>query len=194
MNLKRTLKACKLPRALAELKHANQVLKSFTFYSLILNILCVSLALTCFKRGPEIIALSHTGESMTLGELPNPEQEIERAIREYVSSRYSWDANSVKDHLDHARGFVIHKALKSFDVDLSGVQHFAIDRKVTQRAYVSSVEVDLAKQTAHILGDRITIIEGLTAAGPLLLTLSFESGPRSIHNPWGIYIVREKQE
>lgn len=44
-----------------------------------------------------------------------------------------------------------------------------------------------------IVGDRITSIQSLKAAGDLKLELGFESGPRTFVNPWWVFISKEKE-
>lgn len=194
MNLKARFESVKLPQALAELKHANQFLKVFSLCSLVLSVLCVSLAILLLSKGPQIIALSPSATPLSVNEGPDPQMEVEAALRKYIATRYSWTPQDIKDRLSQAREFVHQSALSSFDRELSDVQKFAKDRNVSQRAYASEIKVDLSKRVARLKGDRVTVIQGLTAAGPLNLTLSFESGPRTKSNPWGIYIARERKE
>lgn len=56
------------------------------------------------------------------------------------------------------------------------------------------IQIDLKNSIAQIIGSRVTAIQNLKAAGELKLQLSFESGPRTKENPWGIYIRQEKEE
>ncbi len=76
---------------------------------------------------------------------------------------------------------------------MASVVKFALDRDVLQRVYPTDMKVDLKSQTVFITGDRVTAVQGLKAAGNLNLALEFESGPRTLNNPWGIYITKEKE-
>lgn len=194
MNIKARLEAVKLPKVLADLKFANQFLKVFSLGSLLLCFASITLAIVILTQGPKVIALSPSGAILGIDESSNPEREVEAALRKYISLRYSWDAKTVKDKLSKAREFVNQSALKAFDSDLGEVQKFAIDRGASQRGYASELTVDLEKRSARVRGDRVTTIQGLTAAGPLTLTLQFESGPRTRANPWGIYVSKERNE
>jgi hypothetical protein len=194
MNIRAKFEAVRLPKVLAELKFANQFLKVLSVCFFVLAFVAVALALVLVTRGPSIIALAPSGAILGVDGEPNAEKEVETALRKYISLRYSWDAKSVKDKLALARTFVHPNALRSFDSDLAEVQKFAIDRNVAQRGYAADVIIDLPRQVARVRGDRVTTIQGLTAAGPLNLTLQFESGPRTKLNPWGIYVSREKNE
>lgn len=195
MNLKTKLETVKLPKLLADLKHANQFLKVYALVASLTVVLClgVFLALLAFIE-PKVMVLGPNGQVLSLDEKPNIEREIEAALRKYVQFRYSWDAKSVAENLKLARAFVHSSVVRSFDGDLAEVQKFSKDRNVSQRGYAASLTVDLSKQVAQVRGDRVTTIQGLTAAGPLALTLKFEFGPRTSANPWGIYVVREQNE
>lgn len=194
MNIRSRIENVKFPKALADLKHANQFLKVFALALSILSFAALSLAVVLITRGPNVITLTPSGAVLGIDEAPNPEKEVEAALRKYISLRYTWTPKSVKEKLGEARQFVHQNSLRSFDTDLLAVQKFATDRNVSQRGYVSEIRVDLEKQTAHVRGDRVTTIQDLTAAGELILVLQFESGPRTKTNPWGIYVGRERNE
>lgn len=76
---------------------------------------------------------------------------------------------------------------------MQNVVRFSSERMVSQRVYPGEIQVDLKKGLATISGDRITSIQGLKAAGDLKLELSYESGPRTTLNPWGVYISKERE-
>ena len=77
---------------------------------------------------------------------------------------------------------------------MADIIKFSTSKAVAQRIYPDRVAVDLAKRTASISGDRVTAIQGLKAAGDLRLELTFDSGPRTAQNPWGLYILKEREE
>lgn len=194
MNLRTRLEAVKLPQVLAELRHANQFLKIYSAGMTVLSILCLVVVLALLSRESEVIVLSHSGSRLANNDKPDPKAQIEAALAEYVKYRYSWDPKNIKSQLALARSFVRETALKSFDSGLAEVEKFAAERNVTQRGYAASIEVDSQRQIALVKGDRVTSIQGLAAAGQLNLVLHFESGPRTTTNPWGIYVVRERNE
>ncbi len=97
-------------------------------------------------------------------------------------------------NLQAAAVFIPPSSQKAYQAATANVAKFAIEKGVLQRAYVNDVAVNLEKKTAKVTGDRVTAIQGLKAAGDLKLELSFESGPRTRENPWGIYITKEKEE
>jgi hypothetical protein len=194
MNIRAKLESVKLPQVLAELRHANQFLKIYSAGATFLSLLCLSLVLLLLNKESEIIVLSETGSRLAINERPDPNAQVVSALTEYIKHRYSWEPKTIKTQLALARQFVRDSALKSFDSGLAEVEKFALERNVTQRGYAASIEVDLQKQIASVKGDRVTSIQGLTASGQLNLVLQFEPGPRTKANPWGIYIVRERNE
>lgn len=193
MNESMQLRLRKLPKALAELSHSNQFLKISTFS---LFALCGLLVLVSFyqaTRAPVVLPLAPDGSVYMNAPKPDPKIEIERAVREYLKHRYNWTPKTVAAQVEQSRAFIQPSTLKVFDSAMQNVVRFSTERIVTQRIYPVDVEVNMKKGIVVILGDRITIIQGLKAAGDLKLELGFESGTRTEKNPWGVYIFREKE-
>ncbi len=187
------LRLRKLPKALAELSHSNQFLKISTFF---LFALCGLLVLVLFyqaTKAPVVLSLALDGSVYMNAPKPDPKIEIERAVREYLKHRYNWTPKTVAAQVEQSRFFIQSSTLKVFDSAMQNVVRFSTERIVTQRIYPADVEVDIKKGIVMVLGDRITIIQGLKAAGDLKLELGFESGNRTLQNPWGIYISKEKE-
>mgnify|MGYP000853991416 CR=1 FL=1 len=193
MNESMQLRLRKLPNALAELSHSNQFLKISTFS---LFAICGLLVMVLFyqaTKAPVVLSLAQDGSVYMDATKPDPKIEIERAVREYLKHRYNWTPKTVAAQVEQSKSFIQSSTLKVFDSAMQNVVRFSAERFVTQRIYPVDIEVDMKKGLVMILGDRITIIQGLKAAGDLKLELGFESGPRTEKNPWGIYIVREKE-
>lgn len=193
MNESMQLRLRKLPKALAELSHSNQFLKISTFS---LFALCGLLVMVLFyqaTKAPVILPLAPDGSVYMNAPKPDPKIEIERAVREYLKHRYNWTPKTVTAQVEQSRAFIQPATLKAFDSAMQNVVRFSTERIVTQRIYPVDIEVDMKKGVVMILGDRLTSIQGLKAAGDLKLELAFESGPRVEKNPWGIYISREKE-
>lgn len=192
MNESMQLRLRKLPKALAELSHSNQFLKVSTFS---LFALCGLLVMVLFyqaTKAPVVLSLATDGSVYVDAPKPDPKVEIERAVREYLKHRYNWTPKTVATQVEQSRAFIQPSILKVFDSAMQNVVRFSTERIVIQRIYPVDVEVDMKKGIVMILGDRITSIQGLKAAGDLKLELGFESGPRTEKNPWGIYVSREK--
>jgi len=193
MNESMQLRLRKLPKALAELSHSNQFLKISTFS---LFTLCGLLVLVLFyqaTKAPVVLPLASDGSVYMNAPKPDPKIEIERAVREYLKHRYNWTPKTVAAQVEQSRAFIQPSTLRVFDTAMQNVVRFSTERIVTQRIYPIDIEVDMKKGVVMILGDRITIIQGLKAAGDLKLELGFESGLRTDRNPWGIYISKEKE-
>lgn len=191
--IKVTLKPSAFPKLLADLSHSNQFLKVFAAGGLALSVLLATLTVLAFSRKPVVIALAPHGAVLKGAEMPNPEAEIREAIQSYIERRYNWDKDSVDKHLDSAKVFVASSLISNFQQGVANVRKFSKERAVSQRAYATAIAVDLKRSVATISGDRITEIQGVRAAGALNLELSFQSGPRSQENPWGIYIAKETE-
>lgn len=191
--LKISFKPQAFPKMLADLSHSNQFLKVFAVGSLTLCLGLLILVAILTSRGPLVIALTPQAGQLQKTAMPNPESEIREAIRAYVERRYNWDKESVDRNLDSAKAFVSPQFVQNFLQGVSNVRKFSKEKGVAQRAFVTSFAVDLKRNVVSIGGDRISEIQGIRAAGALNIDLSYQSGPRSEANPWGIYIVKETE-
>ena len=193
MNESIKLRLRKLPRALGELSHSNQFLKMSTFAALSICGLLVLLLFYEATKPSRVITLAPDGSSYQVATKRDPTIEIERAVREYLKYRYNWTPKTVSAQVGRAGDFILSSTKRAFNSSMQAVVRFSMDKIVAQRIYPLEIRVDLKKGIALIQGDRITSIQGLKAAGDLLLELSFESGPRTEQNPWGVYISKEKE-
>lgn len=193
MNESMQLRLRKLPKALAELSHSNQFLKISTFSLFALCGLLVIIVFYQATKVPVVLPIAPDGSVYMNSSKPDPKIEIERAVREYLKHRYNWTPKTVAAQVEQSRSFIQPSTLKVFDTAMQNVIRFSSERVVSQRVYPLEIEVDLKKSLAVISGDRITSIQGLRAAGDLKLELSFESGPRTTANPWGVFISKEKE-
>ncbi|MCK6600178.1 MAG: hypothetical protein L6Q37_17585, partial [Bdellovibrionaceae bacterium] len=141
-----------------------------------------------------VITLGSDGKSLERTNQPKAEDQIREGIKRYLEKRYQWEPESVIKKLKDSEQFITPQALKAFQVAVANVAKFSTEKIVSQKVYPEKIEIDLTKQTALITGDRVTSIQGLKAAGNLKLELTFEGGPRTQENPWGIYISKEREE
>ena len=191
MNTNIQLKIKKLPKALAELAHSNQFLKMSAFSSYVLCGLLVTLSFYLSLKPSTVISLAPDGSIYEMSAMPKAEIEIERAVREYIKYRYNWTPKTVQKNLSQAQAFILPSTKNAYEKAIGGVIKFSTEKLVGQKAYPEDIKVDLKKGLAVISGDRITSIQGVKAAGDLRLQLSFDAGPRTIQNPWGVYIAKE---
>ena len=183
----------RLPHLLGGLAHANQYLKAFSVATMAMAALSLGIVLVLVSRPPMVLTLTPSGVPLKSTALPAPEDEINVGVREYLGSRYQWEPGNVREHLGAAQAFILPANLKAYQSAVVNIARFALEKQVSQRVYPEKLEISIEKKTVQITGDRITTAQGLKAAGVLRLELSFESGPRTKENPWGIYITKEKE-
>ena len=194
MNQLIKLKAAKLPKILSDLSHSNQFLKVFSISALGVSALILILVFVLASKAPVVLTLAPTGEKLEKVDLTKPEDQIKSAISRYLEKRYKWEPENVKQKLFEAQAFVLPSSMKAYLGAATNVAKFSTEKLVSQKVYAEKMEVNLEKKTVFITGDRVTSIQGMKAAGNLRLELSFESGPRTRENPWGLYITKEREE
>lgn len=194
MEQKVKLTAPSLPKMMADLTHSNQFLKVFSLASLVLCFLAILALMFLGSRAPLVLTLAPSAEQLELTKPPRPEDEVQAAVRSYIEKRYKWDPANVAKRLRDAEAFVFPNAIKAYQSAVVNIVRFSTEKLVSQRVYPEKMSVNLDKRTVSISGDRITAIQGIKAAGDLRLELSFESGPRTKMNPWGVYVTKEKEE
>ena len=193
-NQSKNLKMSSLPKAIGELTHSNQFLKVFALSALTLVLMVLAIILVIVFKEPQVITLNSDGKTIERVTLPKAEDQIREGIRRYLEKRYQWEPEDVIKKLKESEYFITPQAIKAFQGAVANVAKFSIEKIVSQKIYPAKIEIDLKKQTALITGDRVTSIQGLKAAGNLKLELTFESGPRTQANPWGLYISKEREE
>ncbi len=188
------LKMPPLPKMIGELIHSNQLLKVFSLLVIALLFMALGVVLVMATKEPLVITLGPEGKALEKTVLPKAEDQIREGIKRYIEKRYQWGPENVVKKLKESEEFITPQALKAFQSAVASVAKFSTEKIVSQKVYAEKIEIDLARKTAFITGDRVTTIQGLKAAGNLKLELSFESGPRTQENPWGIYISKEREE
>lgn len=188
------LKNSQLPKMISELLHSNQFLKTFSVASLVIVLMMLLTTIILAMKEPLVVTIGANGSSIEKTVLPKAEDQIREGIKHYLEKRYQWEPENVIKKLKESEEFITPKALRAFQGAVANVSKFSTEKIVSQRVYPEKIEIDLKKQTALITGDRVTSIQGLKAAGNLKLELTFESGPRTENNPWGLYISREREE
>lgn len=188
------LKNAQLPKMIGQLMHSNQFLKVFSISSLVLVFMVLGIILVMATKEPMVITLGPDGKAIERSVLPKAEDQIREGIKRYLEKRYQWEPENVIQKLKESEKFITPQALKAFQGAIANVAKFSTEKLVSQRIYPNSIDVNLAKNTAFITGDRVTSIQGLKAAGNLKLELTYESGPRTEGNPWGLFISKEREE
>lgn len=175
----------------SDLKYVNHWLKIFILISSLITLVSLTIAIIEANKEPQIIAINHQGEKLDRNGLPKPETEIRRAIEAYVTRRYRWEPTTIKQTVSESKAFILPTSIREFEKGMANVIQFSEEKKVVQKVYPENIKINLETKTALVTGERITIIQGIRAAGSLRTQLSFEFGPRTELNPWGIYITKE---
>jgi hypothetical protein len=188
------LKNSPYTKMMGQLLHSNQFLKLFSLSSLMLVFMVLGVIFAMVTKEPIVITLGPDGKSIEKISMPKAEDQIREGIKKYLEKRYQWEPENVVNKLKDSESFITPQSLKAFRGAVFNVAKFSTEKQVSQKVYPNKIDVSLAKNTALITGDRVTAIQGLKAAGNLKLELTFESGPRTEMNPWGIYISKEREE
>jgi type IV secretory pathway component VirB8 len=162
---------------------------------LCLTVAALSLTATTIlaRRKPQIVALDQCANVTQLSDAPPLEAEVDKAARKYVDLRYSWGPDNLAIHMARAKLFVASQSQKAFDKTIADLQLFSKGKNIGQRVYPTAINVDAKNAKVQIVGDRFTEIQGLKAATILRSTLTYQTGPRTLENPWGIYVVKEEE-
>lgn len=194
MNPSIQLKIKKLPKALGELTHSNQFLKMSAFYSYGLCLFLTGIIFVFATRPPQVLTLAPDASVYEVIAEPKVESAVRQAVSEYLKRRYCWEPKTAAAKIRSAQAFIPSGIMKAFETSTASVIRFAQEKTVGQRAYADEISINLSKKVVSIQGNRVTSIQGLKAAGDLKLELSFDYGPRTSSNPWGIYITKEREE
>ncbi len=194
MNQSIQLKIKAFPKALGELTHSNQFLKLSALFAYGLCFLLVGIIYLLASKPPEVLTMTPDAALYERIAEPARDNAVRRVVDEYLRLRYHWEPKTVESRIKEAQVFILSTTRKAFETSTANVVRFAQEKSVAQRVYPGKMQINFEKQTVFIEGDRVTSIQGLKAAGELKLELSFDYGPRTNKNPWGIYITKEREE
>ena len=193
-NQLKKLNVSTFPKKMSELMHSNQFLKVFSISAAVLVFMVLGVIMVMATKEPIVITLGPDGKAIERTILPKAEDQIREGVKRYLENRYQWEPENVIKKLKESEEFITPKALKAFQEAVANVAKFSTEKIVSQKVYPENIEINLKNQTALITGDRVTTIQGLKAAGNMKLELTFENGPRTSNNPWGLYISKEREE
>ena len=146
-------------------------------------------------RKPVLIAVG-TSQTQVLESIPPSEEllalELKRVVKNYLEAHYHWDPSTIEAAHQSASRYISEDHIKAFrDANAEQVK-LAKEKKLSQKVYISDLQVDAKALSIRATLDRILIVEGLRATSSLILEIRFEYGPRTPTNPEGIYITEEK--
>lgn len=188
------LNSPKFPKIVSELIYSGQILKFLSAFSLVLaigSLICLGIAVS---RPATVLTLGESGEVIEKLDKIEPEAVVKTAVHHYLKLRYQWGPEDIKQNLTAAQAFILPGNMKAYETASANLVNFSIERLVFQRIFPERIDVNLEQGTVSIIGDRITSIQGLKAVGDVKLELSFQSGDHTKENPWGIYIIKEREE
>ena len=194
MMIKTELRQSYFPKLLSNLANANQYYKLFSISLIAVCALLAFALVITVNKPPILLTIASDGSPFDQGKEALAKNQIEDAVKEYLSFRYNWEPSTIKKRLTLAEAFILSNQLKPYRNALSDIEQFSQEKQALQRVYPAKFSVDLEKQVISITGDRITEIQGIKVAGNLKLVLTYESGPRTKENPWGIYVVKEMED
>ena len=159
----------------------------FVIQSLVLSLLFLKkpILVAVGKADTQVLTLTPPSEDLL-------KSELERVLRHYAESHYTWDSTTVEKAHSEAAKYVASEFQKSFQAANAEQVKLEKEKQLSQKVYVSALVVDPSALTARVTLDRILSVDGLRAAFVIVLDLKFESGPRTPSNPEGIYITAEK--
>ena len=144
----------------------NLNLKALCGFLMALSFMSVVTTAYLIRRGPTVIALGSGGE-VTQIETKITDLQITAAAKEYLSYRYNWNFDNIEGQLKKAELFVQPGLVSAFEKSMVNVEKFVHEKKVVQRAYAKSVDVDVKSQTISVKADRFTAgIRGLRGGWP----------------------------
>jgi len=181
------------PQVWGDLAFQNRWLRLGMMLSLSIVALSLCATTMLLRRKPQIVALDQCGNVAGFTDAPPIEAEVDKAARKYVELRYSWSADNLSTHMARAKSLIASQSIKAFDKTISDLQTFSKGKNIGQRVYPTAVNVDAKNNRVQIVGDRFTEIQGLKAATILRATLTYQIGPRTLENPWGIYVSKEEE-
>lgn len=182
------------PHTWGDLAFQNRWLRFGMMLCLTVTGLALCITAMSIRRKPTLVTLDQCANNVAaLTSAPPIEAEVDKAARKYVELRYTWGPDSLIPHLIRTKAFVAPQSQKAFEKTIADLQTFAKGKAIAQRVYPSQVSVDAKNNSVQIVGDRFTEIQGLKAATILRVTLTYQTGPRTLENPWGIYVIKEDE-
>lgn len=182
----------KYPMLVMDLAKQNYYLKITSFSLIGLMTLMIAVLAYNLKKGPEVIALNPNGTVASVSRELHV-QHVESAVKEYLSHRYTWNAESITTELKKSEGFISPSLVPSFQKSMLEIQKYAKDKKVSQRVYPKNIHASLKDKTVTVEADRITEFDSLKAATILKTTLIFDVDTPTLSNPWGIFFTKETE-
>src|ERR1035437_2092577 len=181
------------PKLIEEFSRENFDLKTLAG-ALIALMLINSVTLAyLLRRGPMVIPLQADGNTARVDSTVTDAQ-VQAAVKEYLNTRYTWTDATISAQLKRAEFFIAPSLVSAFEKAMVDTLKYVHEKKVIQRVYPRSIEVNFKDRLATIIADRFTEFDGLRVATEMRLLLNFDLQDRTVVNPWGVYISKETEK
>ena len=145
------------------------------------------------RRGPMVVPLQADGNIARVDSQVTDAQ-IQAAVKEYMNTRYTWTDSTISAQVKRAEFFIAPQLVAAFQRAMVETLKYVHEKKVVQRVYARTTEVNFKDRQILITADRITEFDGLKAASEMRIVLNFDLEARTVVNPWGIYITKETEK
>ena len=115
------------------------------------------------------------------------------AVKEFINTRYTWTDATINAQLKRAEFFIAPQLVSAFQKAMIETLKYVHEKKVSQRVYARTIDVNFKDRLVAITADRFTEFDGLKAATEMHLLLNFDVQDRTVVNPWGVYIAKETE-
>ena len=181
------------PLIWGDLAYQNQSLKRIALTALLVTMLALTTTCVLLKRKPQVLVMDQQANVLPVSSGAPLDAEAEQAARKYLGCRYVWQPENQVKQLSLAKEFIAPSSVKAFEKTANELINYSKSRNVSQRVYPTALAVDAKESHVQIIADRFTEIQGLKAATLLRVILTYQAGPRTTTNPWGIYILKEEE-
>ena len=172
----------------------NRILKGLLVF-LVALLAVETIALTVLSlRKPTLIAVTPTESRFLAVAIPNQElleSEIKRSVNGYLHAHYNWEPRNIETSFQTAAKYVDPSFVKAFLGANQEQIRIAKEKKLSQRFFIVSMQIDLDKRRIQVEGERILLVEGLRAANSVSIEIKFDIGKRTVENPEGVVVVGE---
>jgi hypothetical protein len=181
------------PKLIEEFAKENFNLK--TLVGALIALMLVNSVILAFllRRGPMVVPLQADGNTARVDSHVT-EAQVQAAVKEYLSTRYTWTDSTINAQLKRAEFFISSQLVSAFQKAMVETAKYVREKKVVQRVYARSIDVNFKDRVATIAADRFTEFDGLKAATEMRLLLNFDLQDRTVINPWGVYITKETEK
>lgn len=174
----------------------NQILKGLLSGTCVMVLVQTVCIVVLALRDPLLVSAFGPETTFIKVEAPKEgivKEEVERAVRKYVSFRHNWKWQKIGDQFKGASNYVAGDFQKSFQAENQKASNLAKDKKVSQKFYIDHMNVNVEKRAVEIKGERILVVEGIRATHPMNINFAYVFGDRTQENPEGIYIASEQR-